>query len=142
MEGKSVDLLMMARRRLDVQANTAWTEFHPFRSAEARAEYFAALERRERRWPIASEDRVVETSWAKTFVRVGGPAGGRSASTARHRRVVALVTRSRGELRTNLVATLRLGRWDLERLREMAATYGTKAIAALIEECIAEARPT
>jgi pimeloyl-ACP methyl ester carboxylesterase len=76
MEGKSVDLLMMARRRLDVQANTAWTEFHPFRSAEARAEYFAALERRERRWPIPSEDRVVETSWAKTFVRVNGPAGG------------------------------------------------------------------
>jgi hypothetical protein len=46
------------------------------------------------------------------------------------------------ELRTNLVATLRIGRWDPERLREMAATYGTKAIAALIEECIAEARPT
>jgi hypothetical protein len=46
------------------------------------------------------------------------------------------------ELRTNLVATLRLARWDIERLREMAATYGTKAIAALIEECIAEARPT
>lgn len=46
------------------------------------------------------------------------------------------------ELRTNLVATLRLGRWDLERLREMVATYGTKAIAALVEECIAEARPT
>jgi hypothetical protein len=46
------------------------------------------------------------------------------------------------ELRTNLVATLRLGRWDVERLREMTATYGTKAIAALIEECIAEAHGT
>ena len=46
------------------------------------------------------------------------------------------------ELRTNLVATLRLGRWNCDRLREMAATYGTKAIDALIEECIAEARPT
>ena len=46
------------------------------------------------------------------------------------------------ELRTNLVATLRLGRWGIERLREMAATYGTKAIAALIEECIAEAHRT
>ncbi len=46
------------------------------------------------------------------------------------------------ELRTNLVATLRFQRWDVERVREMAATYGTKAIAALIEECIAEAHGT
>ncbi len=44
------------------------------------------------------------------------------------------------EVRANLVATLRLGRWNIERLREMADTYGTKAIATLIEECIAEAR--
>lgn len=46
------------------------------------------------------------------------------------------------ELRTNLVATLRLGRWNVATLREMAATYGTKSIAALIEGCIAEARAT
>lgn len=76
MEGKSVDLLMKAKRALDAQANTAWTEFHPFRSAAARAEYFAALEQRERRWPIPSENRVVETSWTRTFVRVAGPADG------------------------------------------------------------------
>lgn len=44
------------------------------------------------------------------------------------------------ELRTNLVATLRLGRWDVAGLREMADSYGTKAIAAQIDECIAEAR--
>ncbi|MCB9652568.1 MAG: hypothetical protein H6729_00355 [Deltaproteobacteria bacterium] len=43
------------------------------------------------------------------------------------------------ELRINLVATLRIGRWDLEQLRKMVATYGTKTIAALIEACIAEA---
>lgn len=46
------------------------------------------------------------------------------------------------ELRSNLVATLRLGRWDVGRLREMAATFGTKMVAALIEECIAEAHST
>lgn len=46
------------------------------------------------------------------------------------------------ELRTNLVATLRLGRWDVPRLREMASTYGTKAIATLVEGCIAEVRGT
>jgi hypothetical protein len=43
------------------------------------------------------------------------------------------------ELRANLVATLRMGRWNLRRLREMANTYGTKAIVAIIEECAAEA---
>ncbi len=46
------------------------------------------------------------------------------------------------ELRTNLVATLRLGRCNVATLRDMAATYGTKSIAALIEGCIDEARPT
>ena len=73
MENRSVNLLMKAKRSLDSQANAAWTEFHPFRSAEARAEYLASLELRERRWPVPSENRVVETSWARTFVRVSGP---------------------------------------------------------------------
>ena len=45
------------------------------------------------------------------------------------------------ELRSNLVATLRLGNWDVERLRDMAATYATKGTAALVEACIAEAAP-
>jgi len=44
------------------------------------------------------------------------------------------------ELQTNLVATLRLGRWSIATLREMAAMYGTKLIAAIIEHSIAEAR--
>jgi len=43
------------------------------------------------------------------------------------------------ELRLNLVATLRLGKWNVEQLRDMAATYATKATAALVEACIAEA---
>jgi hypothetical protein len=43
------------------------------------------------------------------------------------------------DLRVNLVATLRLGRWDVKRLSEMAARYGPKSIAALVEQCIAEA---
>lgn len=46
------------------------------------------------------------------------------------------------ELRTNLVATLRLGRWNIATLREMAATYGTKSVVSLIEDSIAEARAT
>ena len=39
-------------------------------------------------------------------------------------------------LRDGLVATLRSGRWDRERLREMAETYGTKATLALVEEAL------
>lgn len=42
------------------------------------------------------------------------------------------------ELREGLVATLRLGRWDRERLREMAKTYGTKATLALVEAALRE----
>lgn len=37
-----------------------------------------------------------------------------------------------------LVATLRLGRWDRDRLREMAETYGTKATLALVEDALHE----
>jgi hypothetical protein len=43
------------------------------------------------------------------------------------------------ELREGLVATLRLGRWDRARLREMAQTYGTRATLALVEDALDEA---
>jgi hypothetical protein len=42
------------------------------------------------------------------------------------------------ELCEGLVATLRLGRWDRERLREMAETYGTKATLGLVEDALHE----
>jgi len=41
-------------------------------------------------------------------------------------------------LREGLVATLRVGRWDRYRLREMAETYGTKATLALVEDALHE----
>jgi hypothetical protein len=44
------------------------------------------------------------------------------------------------ELSRNLVVTLRKLRWDADKLREMAETYGTKATLDLVENCIAEAR--
>jgi len=62
-----------AKCKLDKQANVTSPEYHNFRTDEARAEYFAALDVREKRWPISSENRIVHTSWAKTFVRIGGP---------------------------------------------------------------------
>lgn len=40
------------------------------------------------------------------------------------------------ELREGLVATLRLGRWDRDRLQEMAEGYGTKATLALVEDAL------
>ena len=42
------------------------------------------------------------------------------------------------ELWAGLVGTLRLGRWDRERLREMAEAYGTKATLALVEDALDE----
>jgi len=46
---------------------------------------------------------------------------------------------SLAELTIRLTATLHEGRWDAERLRDMADKYGTKATLALVEGCIAEA---
>jgi pimeloyl-ACP methyl ester carboxylesterase len=49
-------------------------DYYPYRSEAAKAEcfaYFDALAARQ--WPIASEERVVPTTYGSTFVRVGGP---------------------------------------------------------------------
>jgi hypothetical protein len=43
---------------------------------------------------------------------------------------------SLGELEERLVATLREGRWNRDRLRKMAAIYGTKATLALVERSL------
>jgi len=48
---------------------------------------------------------------------------------------------SLADLEERLTATLREGRWDAERLRQMADEYGTKATFGLVERCIAEAGP-
>ena len=42
------------------------------------------------------------------------------------------------QLRDGLVATLRRGRWDRDRLRAMAETYGTKATLALVDDALQE----
>jgi len=44
---------------------------------------------------------------------------------------------SLAELEGRLVATLKQGRWDRERLVEMAERFGTKATLALVERCLA-----
>jgi pimeloyl-ACP methyl ester carboxylesterase len=50
--------------------------FHPFRSEEAKAAYLTYYDELAERWPIASENKLVETSFGQTFVRVGGPEDG------------------------------------------------------------------
>jgi pimeloyl-ACP methyl ester carboxylesterase len=48
--------------------------YHPFRSPEAKKQYLSFYDRRSEIWPLASENRVVKTSYGSTFVRVSGPA--------------------------------------------------------------------
>lgn len=49
--------------------------YYPYRSAEARNGYLSAYQEMEKDWPVASESRMVPTSWGETFVRMSGPAG-------------------------------------------------------------------
>lgn len=48
------------------------SDSHPFRSAQARAEYQALYQERAKAWPVASETRLVETPSGQTYVRVSG----------------------------------------------------------------------
>ena len=50
-----------------------FSEFHPFRTAGAKAQFLEVYDRKAERWPIASESRMVETSFGRTFVRISGP---------------------------------------------------------------------
>lgn len=47
--------------------------FHPFRSKEAKDRYLKLYDKRAREWPVASECRMVDTSYGQTFVRICGP---------------------------------------------------------------------
>lgn len=48
-------------------------DFHPFKSAKAKAAYFAFENKMAKKWPITSEEKIVETSFGKTFIRISGP---------------------------------------------------------------------
>ncbi|HUI90987.1 MAG TPA: alpha/beta hydrolase [Chitinivibrionales bacterium] len=50
---------------------------HPFKSANARAEYLAFEDGMAKTWPVHSEERLAQTSFGQTFMRVSGPADGR-----------------------------------------------------------------
>lgn len=48
----------------------------PFKSAAARERYLAHYAMRAEAWPVPSQERMVQTSFGQTFVRVSGPADG------------------------------------------------------------------
>lgn len=73
--------------------------FHPFRSEKARERYFSFEEKMAKKWPIKSEEKLVHTSFGKTFVRISGPTsapplvlipGGGSNSLIWHANIKAL----------------------------------------------------
>lgn len=49
--------------------------YHPFKSAEAKEVYLTRYDRKAEEWPVASEARLVNTSYGQTFVRISGPSG-------------------------------------------------------------------
>ena len=50
--------------------------YHPFRSKKAKETYLTHYDEYAKRWPIASENKLVETSFGQTFVRISGPKNG------------------------------------------------------------------
>jgi pimeloyl-ACP methyl ester carboxylesterase len=51
-----------------------FTAHHPFRSESAKRRYLDRYAQRAAAWPVPSTERIVETSFGRTFVRVSGPA--------------------------------------------------------------------
>jgi pimeloyl-ACP methyl ester carboxylesterase len=49
------------------------SSFHPFKSEKAKTEYLALEDKMAKKWPVISEERIVETSFGKTFMRISGP---------------------------------------------------------------------
>lgn len=50
------------------------SEFHPFKSENAKKEYLSFEDEMEKCWPLNSEKRYVQTSYGTTFIRISGPA--------------------------------------------------------------------
>lgn len=47
--------------------------YHPFKSDQAKEEYLKLYDERAKKWPVASETKVIDTSYGQTFVRISGP---------------------------------------------------------------------
>ena len=69
-------LFIVPGRIIENRALANITPWHPFRTEKAKEEYHKLYAEAAKMWPVAAEDRVVETSWGRTRVRVSGPADG------------------------------------------------------------------
>ena len=49
------------------------SDYHPFKSAEAKEKYLAYEEEMARSWPFNSEEKLVSTTFGETFMRISGP---------------------------------------------------------------------
>jgi pimeloyl-ACP methyl ester carboxylesterase len=49
------------------------SDYHPFKSSEAKTEYLAFENKMAKKWPVISEEKFVQTSFGKTFMRISGP---------------------------------------------------------------------
>ncbi len=50
-----------------------FTEYHPFKSREAKEKYLKLYDEWAKDWPIPSKTKMVDTSYGPTFVRISGP---------------------------------------------------------------------
>jgi pimeloyl-ACP methyl ester carboxylesterase len=48
-------------------------EYYPFKSVEDKEQYLNYYDKRARDWPVASDAKIVQTSYGKTFIRISGP---------------------------------------------------------------------
>ena len=48
-------------------------DYHPFRSERTKEKYLEFYDARAKSWPGGSEERMVETSFGQTFMRINGP---------------------------------------------------------------------
>jgi pimeloyl-ACP methyl ester carboxylesterase len=63
----------LASRLAEDPADAEMSAYHPFRSEKARDRYLELYEMRAAEWPVASETRMLDTSYGQTFVRMSGP---------------------------------------------------------------------
>lgn len=50
--------------------------YHPFRSEKAKETYLSHYDEHAKHWPVASEEKMIKTSFGQTFVRISGPEDG------------------------------------------------------------------
>lgn len=55
------------------EKNMEITEYHPFKSHDAKEKYLKLYDQVAKSWPVPSETKMVDMSYGKTFVRISGP---------------------------------------------------------------------